>query len=120
MKVYTTQASVPPSDGPPKGDPKTLIRLFIPCRFGMLPVGLAGLLKLVNDGHTRRIYILLTHTVETTALTAMLDFTSRAKAILGLDSVRFSVRSVKRGRTLISASYFKGISKSEPELPLVG
>lgn len=119
MKVYTTQANAQ-SGGPSKESQKNLIRLFIPCRFGMLPVTLATLLRSVNDGNTPRIYILLTHTVEIPAVTAMQDFTLRAKGILGLTNVRFSVRSVKRGRTLISASYSKGIGNLVPVQPLVG
>lgn len=119
MKVYTTQASAP-SAGPPKGDPANLIRLYIPCRFGMLPVTLASLLRLVNEGNIRRIYILLTHTAETTAYTAMTDFTLRVKGILGLNNVRYSVRSVKRGRTLISASYSKGPTPVEAGPLLAG
>jgi len=118
MKVYTAQVNAK-SVEPLKDDPK-VIRLFIPCRFGMLPVTLASLLRLVNDGSLRRIYILLTHTVEMNALTAMQDFTLRAKGILGLTNVRFSVRSVKRGRTLMSASYSKGIGNLVPVLPQVG
>jgi hypothetical protein len=119
MKVYTTQAK-PSSGGPSKESPANLIRLFIPCRFGMLPVTLATLLRSVNDDSIHRIYILLTHTVETNALIAMQDFTLRAKGILGLTNVRFSVRSVKRGRTLISASYSKGIGNLVPVLPQAG
>jgi hypothetical protein len=119
MKVYTTQGK-PPSGDAPKASQKNLIRLFIPCRFGTLPVALAGLLKSVNDGLIPRIYIQLTHTGETTALIAMQDFTSRSRALLGLTNVRFSARSVKRGRTLISASYSSGTSKSAPVLPLAG
>lgn len=113
MKVYTTQAK-PPSVEPPKGDPENLIRLYIPCRFGMLPAGLARLLTSVNDGSIRRIFILLTHTAETTNYIAMQDFTLRAKGILGLPSVRFSVRSAKPARTLICASYSKGIIPAVP------
>jgi hypothetical protein len=119
MKVYTTQANAQ-SGGPSKESQKNLIRLFIPCRFGMLPVTLATLLRSVNDDSIPRIYILLTHTVEMNALTAMQDFTLRAKGILGLTNVRFSVRSVKRGRTLMSASYSKGIGNLAPVQPQVG
>jgi hypothetical protein len=119
MKVYTTQGSAA-SSGPPKADPANLIRLFIPCRFGMLPVSLAALLRSVNDGRTRPIYVLLTHTKETTAAIAIADFTLRSKAILGLTNVRYSVRSVKPGRTLICASYSKETSKSAPVQPLAG
>ena len=119
MKLYTAAGNAP-SGGPPKADPANLIRLFIPCRFGMLPVGLARLLTSVNDAAIRRIYVLLTHTTETNALTAMMDFSLRSKGILGLDNVRFSVRSVKPGRTLICALYSRGISKSAPEQPLAG
>jgi hypothetical protein len=118
MKVYTNQAAG--SSGPPKVSPANLIRLFIPCRFGMLPVMLASLLRLVNDASIPRIYVLLTHTTETTAATATADFTLRSKGILGLNNVRFSVRSVKPGRTLICASYSKETLKSGPEPLLAG
>lgn len=119
MKLYVNQTK-PKSSGAGGVEPANLIRLYIPCRFGMLPVGLAELLRLVNDERIRRIYVLLTHTTETTALTAMKDFSLRSKGILGLPNVLYSVRSVKPGRTLICASYSKGTSESVPGLPLAG
>lgn len=87
--------------------------LFCPLRGASAE--LANQLVSVNEGHLRRIFVLFP-LIRNVKISTII---SRLRASLGLKNVVFSVRSVKRTRILVSASYCKDPIPSGPSEPTV-
>jgi hypothetical protein len=88
----TTSAAVP-----------KVIPFPILCLLDRVPAQLAAQLKSVNDGHIPQTFLLLPR-VQNVKPSHII---SKLRATLDLKNVRFSVRSVKKSRILLSAYYFK-------------
>lgn len=95
--------------------PKAEVILFpILCPSGQLHAIVAARLKLVNTAVIPRIYFVMTMEKGV----APNGILSRLKGIFVLPNVRYSALSVRRGKMLVCASYFKGTSPSPKLSPL--
>jgi hypothetical protein len=115
--LFTSGSSKPVK---PSDDVSKVIDWPMFCPLEGVPVTVANQLRLVNDGLISRIYLLMPLVKKgDQVLVSPQAITLKLKGILGLKNVAFSVRSIKRTRMLVSASYFNRTLKP-PSLPNPG